>query len=87
MKSDPINADYTSIIENKHIVTQCYEIFLYVFFWIKEIFFFSFFLKLCTEHNPKIKKILYKWLTMKCCDHCSLPLNPLCVLLMHVIGV
>ena len=31
MKSDPINADYTSIIENKHIVTQCYEIFLYVF--------------------------------------------------------
>ena len=40
MKSDPINADYTSIIENKHIVTQCYEIFLYVFFWIKEMFFF-----------------------------------------------
>ena len=43
MKSDPINADYTSIIENKHIVTQCYEIFLYVFFWIKEMFFLAFF--------------------------------------------
>ena len=57
MKSDPINADYTSIIENKHIVTQCYEIFLYVFFWIKEMFFIAFFLKLCTKHNPKIKKI------------------------------
>ena len=43
MKSDPINADYTSIIENKHIVTQCYEIFLYVFFGLRKCFFSFFF--------------------------------------------
>ena len=90
MKYDPINADcgwlYTSNIENKHIVTWCYEIFLYAFFGSRKCFFLStFFVKLCTatEHNPKIKKNLYKLLTMKCCDNCSLPLNPLCVLLMH----
>ena len=45
-KSDPINADcgwlYTSIIENKYIVTQCYEIFLYAFFGLKKCFFSSF---------------------------------------------
>ena len=43
MKSDPINADcgwlHTAYIENKHIVTWCYKIFLYASFGLKNVFF------------------------------------------------